>query len=120
MGSGGAVTEAQWQAARGPELMLQFLRDKVSERKLRLFGCACVRRVWGMLTEGASRAAVEVAEQFADGTARAAELADAFASAANTAADIDWGTPRYPAGDLAPFARASAAYAACDAARPDP
>jgi hypothetical protein len=44
--------------------MLEFLRDagKGSDRKLRLFACGCVRRVWGLLEVGAFRRAVEAAE----------------------------------------------------------
>jgi hypothetical protein len=35
------VTEAEWLNAIDPKPMLEYLRDKVSDRKLRLFACAC-------------------------------------------------------------------------------
>jgi hypothetical protein len=37
------VTEAEWLAATDPQLMLDFLRGKASERKGRLYACACAR-----------------------------------------------------------------------------
>jgi hypothetical protein len=37
------MTEVGWFACHDPEPMLQFLRGKVSERKLRLFACGCCR-----------------------------------------------------------------------------
>jgi hypothetical protein len=49
--------------------MLEFLRGKASERKLRLFLVACARLVWDRLPPGEMREAVEVAERFADGLA---------------------------------------------------
>jgi hypothetical protein len=64
---GRAMTEAEWFAATDPEQMLEFFGGKASERKLRLFACGCCRRVWHLLTDNESRAAVEVAERFADG-----------------------------------------------------
>src|SRR4051794_28318440 len=38
------VTEAEWLACADPTRMLEFLRGKINERKLRLFSCACCRR----------------------------------------------------------------------------
>src|SRR5438093_417452 len=63
------MTEAKWLTCADPHSMLEFLRtgSRVSDRKLRLFGCACVRRIWHLLTDEQSRRAVEMSEGFADG-----------------------------------------------------
>jgi hypothetical protein len=67
------MTEAEWLAAIDPAPMLDSLRGKASGRKLRLFGCTCVRQIWSLLGEDAP-AAVGVAENYADGLASKAAL----------------------------------------------
>jgi hypothetical protein len=81
------MTEEQWLSCADPMLMLEFLSagGPADERKLRLFAAACSRRVWGRI-DALGRAAVEVAEAFADGLAgpgelRGARLACKFAGA---------------------------------------
>src|SRR5689334_22019814 len=63
-----AMTEAEWLACTDPTPMLEFLRGKASERKLRLFFCTCCRgKRYAACPQGL--AAVAVAEAFADGLA---------------------------------------------------
>ena len=71
------MTEAEWLACTDPTPMLEFLGDRASSRKLRLFAVACCRRIWPLITEVHCREAVEIAERFADGlvTAEAQEAA---------------------------------------------
>jgi len=82
------MTEQDWQCCTDPTPLLIFLRGWASKRKLRLFAVACCRRVWGRMTDGRSRQAVEVAEQYADGSA--GEAGRLFSSKAAWAA---WTTP---------------------------
>lgn len=72
------MTEAEWIACSDPTRMLEFLRDRASDRKLRLFAVACCR--WLMRTVLASPMrghGLNVAERYADGEISVEELAAA-------------------------------------------
>jgi hypothetical protein len=71
---GEGMTEAEWLGCTDPRPMLEFLGGRASDRGLRLFACACVRRFWSSLVDQRSRKAVEVSELFADGLAREEDL----------------------------------------------
>src|SRR4051794_27605778 len=64
---GAAMDETTWRTCRSPELLLGFLSGRASERKWRLFACACCRRIWDLVWEDEPRAAVEAGEALADG-----------------------------------------------------
>jgi hypothetical protein len=72
------MTEAEWFTCADPDRMQEFLRRaaRPSDRKFRLFGSACCRRIWSLL-ERRNRQAVEIIERFADGLATEADLRQA-------------------------------------------
>ena len=61
------MTEQEWLSCTDRDVMLNFLRDKASDRKLRLFACACCHRIGHLLIDNRSRRIVEATERFADG-----------------------------------------------------
>jgi hypothetical protein len=61
------MTEQEWLSSTDPEPMLWFVRGTATDEDLRLFACACCRRIWHLLIDGRSRRAVEVAEKYARG-----------------------------------------------------
>ncbi|MHB1561113.1 MAG: hypothetical protein ACYC61_26985 [Isosphaeraceae bacterium] len=74
------MTEAEWTISADPDAMVCFLHGlwfddgEVPDRKLRLYACACCRRVWPQLGDPRSRRAVEAAERYADGLVLEEEL----------------------------------------------
>jgi hypothetical protein len=60
------MTEAEWVACTDPVPMLEFLRGRASDRKLRLFAVACCRRAAACLTDETMRL-LEAAEGLAEG-----------------------------------------------------
>jgi hypothetical protein len=57
--------------------MPDYPQPRVSDRKLRLFACGCCRRIWHLIRDERCHAAVEIAEQFADGQATEEQLREA-------------------------------------------
>jgi hypothetical protein len=68
------VNEADWLASADPEPMLKYLRDRGSDRKLRLFACACCRRIWHLLDDEISRHAIELMERYPDPQSRSEDV----------------------------------------------
>src|SRR5207244_2666158 len=75
------MTEANWLTSTDPQPMLAFLKGRASDRKLRLFACACCRRIWPHLTERRSRWIVQISERFADSRVTLERLASAWEKA---------------------------------------
>jgi hypothetical protein len=95
------MTEDEWNSCTDPQRMLEFLRDtgRATDRRCRLFACACVRQVWARV-KVSGRQAVQVAEQCADGQValKALRVARAAASASlHGAARAAMATTREPA-----------------------
>jgi hypothetical protein len=67
------MNEQEWLRSDTHE-MLGFLRSKVSDRKLRLFACACCRRIWHLTSDERGWRAVEAAEKYADGQVSEEEM----------------------------------------------
>jgi hypothetical protein len=63
------MTEAEWLACLQPDKMLRSLPSgRLTPRKLRLFACACVRRIWHLLDhDPLGRECIEMVEQVSDG-----------------------------------------------------
>jgi hypothetical protein len=107
--------DSWWAASGDPDARLEFLlKEKVvSRRKLLLWACACVRRIWPRVEWEAHRRAVEVAERFAEGVADqgAVERAERGAGAGprgsprvnhalRLLAQLASGSRRFPPGDV--------------------
>ena len=141
-----ACTEARkWLRSLGPTATMQEAWEKCQrsdwmfwaagsgrssvddqDPRWRLAGCAIVRRttvgngtLWDLLTDPRSRNAVEVAENFANGTTTREELDAASAAARDAASAATWAAARDAASAAASAAAWAATWAAADDAADD-
>lgn len=93
------MTESEWVNATDPHEMLNWLyrAAPISERKARLFACACVRRVWDLLGDDRCRELVRVAEWVTEGELGQDELRKADAALDVAAQDCEMSLPRLDA-----------------------
>jgi hypothetical protein len=97
LAEGEALNKKEWLKCTDPMAMLEFLQGKASTRKLQLFVCAACRRLWPLLEEESLRNAVEISEQYADGTVGGDELARAAAAALPLVRPLPKDAPGYHA-----------------------
>jgi hypothetical protein len=80
------MNEAEWLACTDPDPMLEFLRGKAGERKLRLLACACCRRIPCFFESQPDRQGLELTECDVDGLAEEED----FAALPEDVWDIRW------------------------------
>jgi hypothetical protein len=71
------MTETQWTSGADPGLMLEFLKNQASDRKLRLFAAACCRCSTKHMMDESNRRVVDIAERYAEGSLTLDDLAAA-------------------------------------------
>jgi hypothetical protein len=117
------MNEASWLACASPGPMLMWVRAAASARKLRLFACACCRRIGHLLIDPRAQSALATAERFADGLAGDGERSAARRAAqeaSQTRAVTPWPTvPKWQrrAASAVYYAAAADAWEAADQAR---
>jgi hypothetical protein len=79
------MTDIELLESNDVNMVFQYAMKFASERQLRLFACACCRRVWHLLIDERSRKAVETAELYANG-----EVGDEVLQTVNNAANQAW------------------------------
>jgi hypothetical protein len=83
------MTAEEWLKCEDPQQLIPFVgRFRPDERKLRLYAVAGCRRVLHLMSDERSRAAVEVAERFADSSATEEERDAAWEAADQATTDV--------------------------------
>jgi hypothetical protein len=99
------VTDAEWDACADPRPTLESLPGRATDRKQRLFGVACCRRLWRLRHAEPYQRTVVVAEQFAEGATRVQAVRAAHRVAAAWIVALPGGTARASAEASAVVAR---------------
>jgi hypothetical protein len=106
------MTELEWLNGTSPEQMWEVVERKATNRKRRLFACACYRHVPKLFRDPRCLHAVIISERYADGEASKEELAKALTTSQHW---FPWFWPSsLPTARNAGNARAVAARASAD------
>lgn len=90
------MIEAEWLSCDDPSAMLEFLKGRASDRKLRLFAVACCRNILHHCSNPHIATSVEISERFADGIATPSERSNAR-RAVHTIAESKYDKPNWDA-----------------------
>lgn len=82
------MTESQWLVSTDAIELFDFVHDQATERKLRLFGCACLQFIWSQIGEELPMT-LGVVAAFADGTTTKAALKRARAAVRQERHDLE-------------------------------
>jgi hypothetical protein len=93
------MTEREWLASTDPTPMLEFLRGKISDRKLRLFAVASFGRLVALLPDPRQRRGIAVLEQLAEGAITKAECRGVTAEVRQAIPRDEWAAGMPPTDD---------------------
>jgi hypothetical protein len=68
------MTEQEWLEDTDPDVMLDFMFERASRRKIELYTSGCYRSVWHLLPDERFRHKMNVRDRYFDGLATEAEL----------------------------------------------
>lgn len=108
----GAMPESEWRKAIDPRPMLEFLcsENLISDRKQRLFDCACARRAQQYMENSAAIALFDLAERYADSHVALEELLAARAAVLTASDGMEELRPRLTQSACAVKAAVSSAW----------
>jgi hypothetical protein len=84
------MTEIEWESGTDPAAMLDLLRGKASDRKLRLFAAASFARLAALLPDPRQQRGIEVLEQLAEGAFTLAECRRVTTEVRHAIPPDDW------------------------------
>src|SRR5579871_659937 len=75
------MTEPEWLEGTDPDVMLDFMFEKTSRRKIELYTSGSYRSVWHLLTDERCRQKLDMRDRYFDGLATEAALDSAIRAA---------------------------------------
>lgn len=89
------MTEAEWKLSTDLKRMIEFIAFRLTERKVRLFGYACCRRVSHLLADPRCRETADTIFRWVEGACPQPDIGSLFAAVESAQEEIDRRHP-YP------------------------